>query len=284
MNSELVSIIIPTFNRADSITTAVNSALNQTYSNVEVIIIDDGSIDNTKDVVERIHDERVRYIQLVQNAGASHARNVGIREANGVYISFHDSDDVMYPEKIQTQLDYLKKTGSEMVYCQVARFDLSGRSLGNLPIKTKTYNSIESTYEHFLMCGKVWTQTIFGTSRSIKSVLFDEKMKCRVDMDWSIRYAKRYPISYQKLPLVKSFIQKDSISQNKNNAVEATKIMYEKFKEDIEKKNRLKRAWQVEMIRITQMNRPAKDLLKAFFLSGDVRWLVRFARSCLKRR
>ena len=281
MNSELVSIIIPTFNRADSITAAVNSALNQTYSNVEVIIVDDGSIDNTKDVVERIHDKRVRYIQLVQNAGASHARNVGIREANGVYISFHDSDDLMYAEKIQTQLDYLKKTGAEMVYCQVARFDLNGKKLGNLPIKTKTYDSIKSTYEHFLMCGKVWTQTIFGTSKSIKSVLFDEKMKCRVDMDWSIRYAKMYPIAYQNIPLVKSFIQKDSISQNKSNAEEATQIMYEKFKKDIEKKNKLKRAWQVEMIRITQMKRPAKDLLKAFFLSGDIRWIVRFVRRYL---
>ena len=83
MREELISVIIPTYNRRDKVTYAVKSVLDQTYSNIEVIIIDDASTDNTEAEIKKIKDDRIRYIYLEKNHGAAGARNVGIKEANG---------------------------------------------------------------------------------------------------------------------------------------------------------------------------------------------------------
>ena len=94
----MVSIIIPTYNRADKLKAAIMSVLNQTYCDLELIIVDDGSTDDTKNVVANIDDNRLRYVYQ-KNAGACVARNNGIEEAHGDYIAFHDSDDVWHLDK-----------------------------------------------------------------------------------------------------------------------------------------------------------------------------------------
>ena len=99
MREELISVIIPTYNRRDKVTYAVKSVLDQTYSNIEVIIIDDASTDNTEAEIKKIKDDRIRYIYMEKNHGAEGARNVGIKEANGTYIAFQDSDDIWEKEK-----------------------------------------------------------------------------------------------------------------------------------------------------------------------------------------
>ena len=78
-----MSVIVPTYNRESTIIGSINSILEQTYQNLECIVVDDGSQDHTKDVVSRIEDSRVRYIKLEKNSGPSVARNVGIRESSG---------------------------------------------------------------------------------------------------------------------------------------------------------------------------------------------------------
>lgn len=108
--NELVSVIIPTYNRANLILQAVKSVLNQTYKNFEIIIVDDGSSDNTEDVINVIHDNRIRYIKHAINKGASAARNTGIREAKGKYIAFQDSDDHWLPDKLEKQVKRIENT------------------------------------------------------------------------------------------------------------------------------------------------------------------------------
>jgi len=110
MREELISVIIPTYNRRDKVTYAVKSVLDQTYSNIEVIIIDDASTDNTEAEIKKIKDDRIRYIYLEKNHGAAGARNVGIKEANGTYIAFQDSDDIWEKEKLQMQIDKMAGT------------------------------------------------------------------------------------------------------------------------------------------------------------------------------
>ena len=92
MDKPFFSIIIPSYNRAHVLPVTIKSVLHQTYKNWELIIVDDGSIDNTKEVVEKINDTRVRYIYQ-ENAERSAARNNGIRNAKGDWICFLDSDD-----------------------------------------------------------------------------------------------------------------------------------------------------------------------------------------------
>ena len=100
---EKISVIIPTYNRGNLIGDSIKSVLNQTYENLEVIVVDDGSTDNTKEEIDKIEDERVKYIKLMKNSGGSNARNIGIQNANGKYISFQDSDDIYYPKKLEIQ-------------------------------------------------------------------------------------------------------------------------------------------------------------------------------------
>src|SRR5262245_52205489 len=88
-----VSIVIPTYNRAALIARSIQSVLNQSYADFELLVIDDGSTDETEGVVARFFDLRINYVRLASNAGASAARNVGIRISKGKFIAFQDSDD-----------------------------------------------------------------------------------------------------------------------------------------------------------------------------------------------
>lgn len=101
-----VSIIIPAYNRADMILTALKSVLAQTYTDWEAIVVDDGSSDNTRDVVAGVKDARVRYIYQ-ENKGLPGARNTGIRASSGEYVAFLDSDDAFLPEKLALQVPVL---------------------------------------------------------------------------------------------------------------------------------------------------------------------------------
>lgn len=111
MNNELISIIIPCFNSADTIERAVLSAKNQTYSNIEIICIDDCSSDKTIDILEAL-SSKTPYLTILknsQNSGPSISRNKGISAATGTYIAFLDSDDYWHPQLLEVQLNILKK-------------------------------------------------------------------------------------------------------------------------------------------------------------------------------
>ena len=116
---EKVSIIIPTYNREKSISKSIKSVLNQTYNDLEVIVVDDGSTDNTEKIIKGIKDTRIKYIKLDKNKGACYARNVGIKKATGKYIAFNDSDDIFHKTKIEKQVMYLKKCNSDLNFCKM---------------------------------------------------------------------------------------------------------------------------------------------------------------------
>lgn len=95
------SIVIPTYNRATMIGSAINSIIKQTFTDFEIIVVDDGSTDNTESIVEGIFDKRIKYFKKI-NEERSIARNFGIEHAEGTYINFLDSDDVFYPDHLKT--------------------------------------------------------------------------------------------------------------------------------------------------------------------------------------
>ena len=114
----MVSVIIPTYNREDYVVRAVESALHQTYHDIEVVLIDDGSTDDTARKMYNIgrNDHRLRYF-FQENKGVAAARNLGIQKAKGEYISFLDSDDVLHPDKIEEQLQELLKNKADVCIC-----------------------------------------------------------------------------------------------------------------------------------------------------------------------
>ncbi len=127
----LVSVIIPTYNRAATIGKAVESVLNQTYGNIEVIVVDDGSQDATREVLDGF-DEAIKAIYQ-KNAGPSVARNRGVSESKGGILSFLDSDDVWLPDKIERQVGIMNTAGDRMCCCVCSAdiLGLSGERVGN---------------------------------------------------------------------------------------------------------------------------------------------------------
>ena len=109
MNSLLVSVIIPVYNRADILSRAISSVVKQTYENFELIIVDDCSTDNTEAVVRAFKDNRIIYIRHPQNKGAAAARNTGMSKAQGELLAFLDSDDEFLPEKLEKQVEVFKE-------------------------------------------------------------------------------------------------------------------------------------------------------------------------------
>jgi len=106
-----VSVVLPTFNRADTVGRAIRSVLDQTFTDLELIVVDDGSTDDTVAVLARFADPRLRVLRSTVNRGVSAARNKGIEEARGRFIAFEDSDDSWRPQKLQRQIDCLASAG-----------------------------------------------------------------------------------------------------------------------------------------------------------------------------
>lgn len=108
--NELVSVITPSYNTAKYIEDTIKSVQEQTYTNWEMIIVDDCSTDNTDEVVAKyLHDERIRYLKNSKNSGAALSRNYALREAKGKWIAFLDSDDVWVSEKLEKQIAFMKE-------------------------------------------------------------------------------------------------------------------------------------------------------------------------------
>lgn len=115
MTGKLVSIVIPCFNCADWIEEAIESCLNQTYGNIEIIVVDDGSTDNSVEIVKKYGARVIHHVG--PNRGGCHARNLGFKISRGEFIQFLDADDYILPEKIEIQVGFLESSGSDIVYC-----------------------------------------------------------------------------------------------------------------------------------------------------------------------
>lgn len=123
-NSPLVSIIIPTYNNSSMVCQAIDCALNQTYENREIIVIDDGSTDHTGEMLEEYYKGRIIYIRQ-DNKGPGSARNKGISYASGKYLQFLDADDLLDPDKIRIQVSSLQGIRDKALsYCDYARCDV----------------------------------------------------------------------------------------------------------------------------------------------------------------
>lgn len=119
----LVSVIMPSWNTAEYIGDSIQSVLNQTYSNWELLIVDDCSSDNTDEVVKSFQDERIIYLKNETNSGAALARNRALREAKGEWIAFLDSDDLWSPQKLEHQISFMKENGYVFSYHEYEKID-----------------------------------------------------------------------------------------------------------------------------------------------------------------
>lgn len=127
---DLVSIIMPSYNTAQYIAKTVQSVIDQSYQNWELIIVDDCSTDNTDFVVSKINDQRIIFLKNKKNSGAAVSRNRALREAKGKWIAFLDSDDLWESDKLEKQIQFMKKNNYSFSYTNYVEIDVYGNETG----------------------------------------------------------------------------------------------------------------------------------------------------------
>ena len=127
--SELVSIIMPSYNTAEFIGLSIESVLSQTYTNWELIIVDDCSTDDTEKIVNTFKDNRIKFSRNKKNLGAALTRNKALREAKGIWIAFLDSDDIWLPKKLEHQIAFMKKNGYALSFTDYEKIDEKSKPL-----------------------------------------------------------------------------------------------------------------------------------------------------------
>lgn len=170
MNEALVSVVIPVYNVENFVADTLESVCAQTYKNIEIICIDDGSKDNSLSILNFYSekDERIKVISQ-ENAGVSSARNNGIRNAQGEYICFLDSDDFMHPQYIELQLKAISETGAEMAFCKFKNIPESSKLEGFKQLKQNSFRISTQPLADFIFkkekidsssCNKLYLRSI----------------------------------------------------------------------------------------------------------------------------
>ena len=191
----LITVIIPTYNYGRFIGETISSILAQTYENLEVIVVDDGSKDNTRQIVESF-GEGVRYIYQ-ENAGVSAARNNGIRNSKGEFIAMLDADDIWLPYKLDKQMEFFEKNPSVgVVCCQTECINKDGEVLSRR--NRKDHPDRKKLYEDLLFHNRVGGGSVGLIKKECfdKVGLFDERPEFKAVEDWDmwIKLAKIYHI------------------------------------------------------------------------------------------
>ncbi|WP_373509949.1 glycosyltransferase family 2 protein [Thiocapsa sp.] len=180
---ELVSVVIPTFNRAPLIGRAISSVLAQSYPDIEVLVIDDGSTDDTPKVIQAFVDPRIRYLRRKTNLGASASRNEGIAAASGAFVAYLDSDDTWEPHKVERQLSAIRchTDPSKVVsYSQIAIRRNNHDHI--LPLREKRAD--ESIADYVLSDGcAIFPSTVLLSTSLAQSTPFNQKYRIKEDWD-----------------------------------------------------------------------------------------------------
>lgn len=179
-NDVLVSVVMPTLNRSESIGLAIESVLNQLHSKFELLIIDDGSTDNTSDIVSQFNDPRVVYIKHASSQGVSAARNTGINSAKGDWIFFLDSDNWWEPGLLRYMLTFLLQHRADAAYCASNLFDDSHQKIGILFEEFELESCLKDNYVDL---------NSFCVSRDLAELRFDTSLRRLVDWDFVLRIA-----------------------------------------------------------------------------------------------
>lgn len=203
----LFSIIIPTYNRAHLIKNTINSVLNQKHQNFELIIIDDGSTDNTEDVVKSIPSDKIHYFKI-PNSERGYARNFGASKSKGVYLNFFDSDDIAYPHHLQTAYQIINEHNNIPV------FHL-GYDLLNNSNRTKSFLGKQQQLNKYLIKGNPLScNAVFIHKNLFNQFQFNEDRTIAGLEDWELwlRISTKYEIKH--FPIISS-----AIIQHENRSV-----------------------------------------------------------------
>lgn len=227
-----VSVIIPTFNRAHTLPRAVRSVLEQDFRDLEVIIIDDGSRDNTQSIVRGFDDSRIKYIKLDKNVGAAAARNVGISSSRGKYIAFQDSDNVWIEGKLKKQIEIFTQLPDRVgvLYSRILRIGGNKREfVPGFQDKVKTgdiHNELLSRNFVDLSAAVVRRECF------VNQGMFDEDLPCFQDWELWIRISRDFEFHYVDEVQAAAYYSENSISIDPHKQIDSLEHILKKHVSD----------------------------------------------------
>ncbi|MBC2715380.1 MAG: glycosyltransferase [Desulfobacteraceae bacterium] len=209
LNTPLVSVIIPTYNRAWALKKAIDSVLEQDYKNFELIVVDDGSTDDTEALI-KAYEKSVKFIQQ-PNLGVSAARNKGIAVSSGALVAFLDSDDYWYPEKLSAQVEFFNANPDALI-CQTEEIWIRNGKKVN-PKKKHQKLSGMIFIPSLALCLISPSAVMMRKNLFAKIDAFDESLPACEDYDLWLRITCRYPVQLIDTPLtVKTGGHEDQLS------------------------------------------------------------------------
>lgn len=220
-NSPFISVVIPTYNRAGFIKLAIESLLKQTFQDFEIIVVDDGSTDNTSEVVAKIVSEKLHYYKK-ENAERAAARNFGARHATGFFITFLDSDDVVYPNHLEVARNFVARNkGVKAFHLGYDVKDLNGKEL-------RTIDNIYDVNAKILSGNILSCNGVFLERKIMLENLFNEDRALSSLEDWELwlRISARYPF-------LNSNVITSSVIQHQERSVMTEDI--EKIKQKVDR-------------------------------------------------
>ena len=216
----LVSVIVPVYNGEKYIAETIQSALDQTYKNLEIIVVDDGSTDSTADIVKSFNDERIIYLHQ-QNSGANVARNYGINASKGEFIAPLDADDIWLPHKIEAQVnEFSKDPEIGLVYSWVYFMDPEGKILSKKEIRVQGDHYLSLLTSNYLICGSI---TLIKKECFEKVGYFGQSTDACQEWELGLRIARKY-----KFGCVQDYVCKYRIHPESESRVSR---FYKKIKE-----------------------------------------------------
>ncbi len=282
MGKSLVSVIITTFNRADYIKYSIESVLEQAYKHFELIIVDDGSTDNTVDIVKSYNDKRIRYFYQT-NLGQNFARNYGLQVSKGKYAAFLDSDDVWENNKLEKQVEILDKHADiGLVYCATSIIDKHNREIE----RQKLHNYCGNVTNQLLLLNFLYNIScaMFRIDESLYRVgMFDESITKMTDWEFYLKYSLHN--KFYSIPeyLVKHRVLGNSINFNYMEHLVSGFRIFDKFFQNkdlpgsVIKKKELAYAMQYRHLAQKFLDNgkyieARVYILKAFAQTGDIIW------------
>ncbi len=223
----LVSVIVPVYNRADLVGATLESILAQTYRNIEIIAVNDGSTDTSLEVLKAYADKYPDKVKLIdqQNTGQVRARNNGIQHAQGEFIAFLDSDDTWAREKLELQIPlFTPKTG--LVYCGINEVDQNNTIIRTVPCEAGMRGSI---YRKLLIKNRMTGGSVVVSRTALESVgVFDESLQAAENWDLWIRTARNFKVNYLNKPLVNYLKHSGNLSSNAERMSQAAWALLQK--------------------------------------------------------
>jgi glycosyltransferase involved in cell wall biosynthesis len=209
----LVSVIVPVYNRAHLVIETVASILAQTYRNIEIILVNDGSTDNSLEVIRALQHENFDVIRIIdqKNQGQTMARNQGIKEAHGKYIAFLDSDDLWLPDKLEHQIPLFDQ-GVGLVYGGVELINESGETTGFDPCDPSVQGNI---YPQLLVKNRMTGGSVVVLAEVLAKVgVFDPEFKAAENWDLWLRICKEYQARLVNKSVVKYRLHQNNMSKD----------------------------------------------------------------------